>query len=340
MRLGRSRVGFFSVGAPRRLRSFRAALRGVVKMPSGRVVQTARDVNAIAWSPSREIAVVGSSGQVQLWSLRGKPHLVRALTGLHSTNNLPETVMGVAFSPDGRLVAATDLNHTPGALPFLGRLAVWRSDSGKLLWQPLNLGNAGDSVVFSPDGKTIAAGLDDGRVLLVDAGTGHIERTLRVFGNQGAVHALSFARDGTLATGTDSGIVQLWNPATGAQIGHPTLVAAAPVASIAFDPSGERFATTGGSDGLAKLWTTKTQQQFGADFPADPGQVGNARYTPDGSKLIVVYGDGEGFVWPTSVSAWEDHACAVAGRNLTREEWARFVGARSYSTVCPDLPSD
>ena len=27
--------------------------------------------------------------------------------------------MGVAFSPDGRLVAATDLNHTPGALPFL-----------------------------------------------------------------------------------------------------------------------------------------------------------------------------------------------------------------------------
>ncbi len=48
-----------------------------------------------------------------------------------------------------------------------------------------------------------------------------------------------------------------------------------------------------------KLWTTKTQQQFGADFPADPGQVGNTRYTPDGSKLIVVYGDGKGFVWPT-----------------------------------------
>ena len=123
VRLGRSRVGFFSVGAPRRLRSFRAALRGVVKMPSGRVVQTARDVNAIAWSPSREIAVVGSSGQVQLWSLRGKPHLVRALTGLHSTNNLPETVMGVSFSPDGRLVAATD---------SITRPARFRSSAG---WQ-------------------------------------------------------------------------------------------------------------------------------------------------------------------------------------------------------------
>ena len=128
--------------------------------------------------------MVGSSGQVQLWSLRGKPHFLRALTGLHSTNNLPETVMGVAFSPDGRLVAATDLNHTPGALPFLGRLAVWRVDSGKLLWRPLNLDNAGDSVVFSPDGETIATGLDDGRVLVVDARTGHIERTLHVLGTR------------------------------------------------------------------------------------------------------------------------------------------------------------
>ncbi len=108
--------------------------------------------------------------------------------------------MGVSFSPDGRLVAATDLDHTPGALPFLGRLAVWRSDSGKLLWQPLNLGNAGDSVVFSPDGKTIAAGLttEGSGWSMRD---GHIERTLHVFGDQSAVNALSFAHDGTSQPG-------------------------------------------------------------------------------------------------------------------------------------------
>jgi len=64
------------------------------------------------------------------------------------------------------------------------------------------------------------------------------------------------------------------------------------------------------------------------------------RYTPDGSNLIVVYGNGKGFVWPVSVRAWEDHACAVAGRNLTREEWARFVGDRNYATVCRGPPSD
>ena len=61
------------------------------------------------------------------------------------------------------------------------------------------------------------------------------------------------------------------------------------------------------------------------------------RYTPDGSKLIVVYEDGKGFVWPVSLRAREDHACAVAGRNFTREEWSRFVGRR-YLNVCPGLP--
>ena len=72
-------------------------------------------------------------------------------------------------------------------------------------------------------------------------------------------------------------------------------------------------------------------------FPGDPGQWGDAQYTPDGSKLIVVYQDGTGFVWPVSLRAWEGHACAVAGRNFTREEWSRFVG-NTYSTVCAGRP--
>ena len=102
--------------------------------------------------------------------------------------------------------------------------------------------------------------------------------------------------------------------------------------------STKRGGGAGGSDGLAKLWTTKTKQQFGAAFPGNPGQFGSVRYTPDGSKLIVVYQDGKAFVWPVSLRAWADHACAVAGRNLTREEWSRFVGGHRYVNVCPGLP--
>jgi len=67
--------------------------------------------------------------------------------------------------------------------------------------------------------------------------------------------------------------------------------------------------------------------------------VGNVAYTPDGRYLIAIYSDGTGYRWPVSLGAWQNHACAVAGRNLTLEEWRRFVGSRSYSRVCPQFPA-
>jgi WD40 repeat protein len=130
-------------------------------------------------------------------------------------------------------------------------------------------------------------------------------------------------------------IVTLWNPKTGESIGHQTLVAPAPVAGIAFSADGRTFATTGGSSGGARIWVTASEQQLGSDFPGGADQWGNIQYTPDGRYLIYVFGDGTAYRWPVSLKVWEAHACTVAGRNFTREEWRRFVGGRSYSTVCP-----
>src|SRR5262249_6269066 len=124
------------------------------------------------------------------------------------------------------------------------------------------------------------------------------------------------------------------NLRTGVEIGRPVLAQPSPIASLAFDASGDTFSTTGGSDGTAKLWTTATLQQVGTAFQSDPSQWGTARVTPDGAHLVVVYGDGTGFVWPRRVGAWAAHACTVAGRNLTREEWRRYVPHRGYSRVC------
>lgn len=75
------------------------------------------------------------------------------------------------------------------------------------------------------------------------------------------------------------------------------LVAAAPDASIAFDRSGQRFATAGGPEGGLKLWFTS--------------------------------------LWPVNPAALENHACTIAGRNLTHEEWSRFITGYSHSQVCP-----
>ena len=174
---------------------------------------------------------------------------------------------------------------------------------------------------------------------MVDAHTGRAERTIRPQKGGISVTSVAFSPDGTLASGSWAGIVNLWDPKTGKGLGHPTLVAQAPVSAIAFVPDGKMFATSGGSSGHTKVWVTSTLQQLGDDFPGGEGSWGNAGYTPDGRYLFSVYADGSAYRWPVTVGAWEDQACRVAGRNFTREEWRRFVTGRSYERVCPGLPA-
>jgi WD40 repeat protein len=112
-------------------------------------------------------------------------------------------------------------------------------------------------------------------------------------------------------------------------------VAAGPVTSIAFDATGERFATTGGQDGTVKLWFTSTLQQEGTALSIDKGAAASAAFEPGGARLLVINDHGNGFSWPTSLAAWQQRACTVAGRNLTHQEWSRFVTGHAYKKVCP-----
>jgi hypothetical protein len=44
--------------------------------------------------------------------------------------------------------------------------------------------------------------------------------------------------------------------------------------------------------------------------------------------------EGEGFAWDVTLDGWERQACAVAGRDLTRDEWEEFLPERPYEPVC------
>jgi WD40 repeat protein len=321
-RIGESGVGIFSVGTLHRLRSFAIDLGG--------------PITAIAWSTGDELAIAGMGGRVQLWNIAARPRRVRSFAGMTSTTGLAAAVNQLAFSPDGRMLAAAGVNHTRGNTPPLGSVAVWQTATGKVLWKRANRQGPADSVAFSRDGKRLALGLEIGFGAvdqIVDPTSGRVERLIRPLGGS-ASQSLAFAPDGTLATGSWAGIVQRWDVSTGKQLGHPLLAMPAPVSSISFDPTGNEFATGGGSGGFVKLWDTHTLQQLGAAFPGEPGQWANAQFAPDGSELVTLYSNGRGTVWPGTVRAWEDHACRVAGRNLTREEWRRFVRGRAYSKVC------
>jgi DNA-binding SARP family transcriptional activator/WD40 repeat protein len=312
VRAGRSQLALYSLPAVER--------RAIIASGA-----TAGPITALAWSPDgNQIAIGTRDGPLQLWDPRPRPRLLRRLPGL-------DAVQAVAFAPKERLIAAVDHHRRSGRAP--GRLALWRTDTGTATATPLDLSREGRSMAFSPDGDKIAVGLDDGQVLLIDAATRLVRHALHPTGAPNV--AVTFAPDGTLLTGSWAGTVQRWDAASGEEIGRATLVSAGPVGSISFGRDAELFATTGLADGRAKLWTISPLQQLGSSFHHPPGaQAGNAAITADGRKLIVVYDDGSGSVWPLAVDSWKRHACAVAGRNLTHEEWARFITGRSYRATC------
>lgn len=303
-------------------------------------------ITALAWSPTApELAVGGYSGLVQLWRMDGSPRLVRSFTGPHPLIGRPEAIQAVAFSPDGQLLAASDSNETvespEGGIPVspsarVAVLAIWRPSTGKLVaTRGLGAHPARfDALAFSWNGRMLAVSLPDAGVLVLDPATGQIRQKLRPLGADGTV-SLAFAPNGTFATGTVGGIVQLWNPVTGYQVAGPVAVAAGPVTSIGFDSTGPRLATTGGQDGTVKLWSASTLQQEGTALNTDPGATTTAAFEPGGAELLVINDRGNGFTWPTSIAAWEQHACAVAGRNLTRNGWTRYLPGQSYTRVCP-----
>lgn len=290
-------------------------------------------VTAVEWSPFDDRLVVGGGrGEVRAWRLDAEPRLDRALEGLPSAVQ----VESVAVSPDGSLIAAggATLDQIP-----VGDLAVWGAGANTPKWK-LHLDKFGDvlTLTFSPDGATLAAAIGDGRVLMLDSQTGRIRRTLRPLGTflvgiyPTPSSSVAFNPDGTLLTATFSGLVQRWT-ADGQPNGNPVLVSSSGVTSLSFSGDGAYFATAG-ADGSVKLWSSSTLQQFGSDLPKGPGS-GSARYSPDGKRLVVAWDDGSGFVWPVSPEAWKEHACSVAGRNFTREEWRRYVTGLEFSTVCP-----
>jgi WD40 repeat protein len=247
-------------------------------------------------------------------------------------------VIGVAVSPDGRYVAATTSVSQPPFSPD-GWLGVWEARSGRLL-SSFHLGADGRAVAFSPDAPFLVTAMGNNQAVVFDYIRGRTLRTIKALvhsitgnGTPASVDGLTFFANGDLLMGEDAGVVETWDPRTGRAVQHPIQAEQQAIASLAVLPDQSAFVTTSASGDL-KLWDSASLQQFGSTFPGTPGVSSTAAVTPDGKNLVVVYADGSGFVWPLALSAWTNHACAVAHRNLTQEEWSRFVPGHPYQNIC------
>jgi RNA polymerase sigma factor (sigma-70 family) len=192
----------------------------------------------------------------------------------------------VAFSSDGRTVAA---GETGGSRPSRAKgsaVILWNAETGKEIRRLSGHENV-TAVAFSPDGgKILASASSDKKVRLWDVASGNLLRVVE--SNDMPISVLAFAPDGRiLAAAGDDRVVRLWSVDAGEQLcqlkGHET-----EVTSAVFSPNGKILASQG-RRGKVYLWDANTGLEI-RHWDAGTGPGGGLAFSPSGQTLASACG--------------------------------------------------
>lgn len=178
--------------------------------------------------------ILSAGDQVRLWRLSDA-----ALVRTYKIG-----ASAIAISPDGHVFATDD--RVPGS-----RFSLREVKTGRLIRTFEGHTSVIMSVAFSPDGRHLLSGSDDGTARMWDVADSTPIQTFR--GHEARIDSVAFSPDGArVLTGGRDGTVRLWDSASGTllktfETGSEWSIA------VAYSPDGSKVAA-GTDEGVLKIW--------------------------------------------------------------------------------------
>ena len=269
-------------------------------------------VYAVAYRPpdGRMLASSDDGGYVRLWDTHSGA-LLRTIR--------PESmdkwgqIRSLAFSPDGTRLAGTSQN--------MECVYVWDPDTGRQLRKLEQSGRA-NAVALSADGTMMAHAGTGGAVLLRDADTGEVHRTLAA---PREITSLAFNPAGTrLLAGDRDGRLHVWETSSGDRLALLESHGGA-VTSVIYGSDGQRIIAAF-RDNSVRIWSVSGEELL--ILRGHDDTVNCVALSPDGRSIASASRDGSVRVWETGPPPSGDtarrivrEATALAGRMRREHSW-------------------
>jgi hypothetical protein len=199
------------------------------------------------------------------------------------------------------------------------------------------------SIAISSDGKQLLGGAWSGEVVMIDMTTKGVTSLM----NEAPNRVLSVALSATgkyMALGLDDignkrGIVKMYEFAT-REIrqfsGHK-----AGVNDVEFSPD-EKLLASAGLDKRLQLYVLESPDDLPVIMSNNSGFIWDIEFARGSDYLLASCSESEIRVWPTDPTILADQICPKLTRNMTHDEWKKYVGNTeeiSYETTCQNLPT-